>query len=142
MKKIILTTILFAVSAFAFAQTERSIPREDIEWIDVWGPHNNDNELPRVLLIGDSITRQYNAGVEQNLDGKAYVERLSTSKSLGDPALFGEIRTMLEQYDFDIIHFNNGLHGAGYTKEQYRQGIHGRQGCGHQRPLRKRGQPS
>lgn len=77
MKKIFLATILLAVSVLVFAQTERNIPREDIEWIDVWGPHNNDNDLPRVLLVGDSITRQYNAGVEQNLDGKAYVERLS-----------------------------------------------------------------
>lgn len=119
MKKIFLTTILLAASVLAFAQTERSIPREDIEWIDVWGPHNNDNDLPRVLLVGDSITRQYNAGVEQNLDGKAYVERLSTSKSLGDPAFVEEVRTMLEHYDFDVIHFNNGLHGAGYTNEQY-----------------------
>ena len=73
MKKIFLTTILLAVSVLVFAQTERNIPREDIEWIDVWGPHNNDNDLPRVLLVGDSITRQYNAGVEQNLDGVDFI---------------------------------------------------------------------
>lgn len=32
---------------------------EDIERLDVWLPHTNDQQLPRVLLIGDSTTRGY-----------------------------------------------------------------------------------
>lgn len=119
MKRLIFVIAFAALSLAASAQEDNRIYREDIEWIDVWGPHNNDSDLPRVLLIGDSITRQYYAGVEQNLEGKAYVARIATSKSLGDPALYGEVRTMLEQYDFDVIHFNNGLHGADYSNEQY-----------------------
>ena len=30
-------------------------PREDIEWLNVWLPHTNDRDLPRVLLIGNSL---------------------------------------------------------------------------------------
>jgi hypothetical protein len=33
--------------------------REDFEWICSRQDHNNKKDLPRVLLIGDSITRAY-----------------------------------------------------------------------------------
>ena len=42
---------------------------------------------PEIVLIGDSITRGYGPRVEENLKGVAYVSRMATSKSLGDPAL-------------------------------------------------------
>lgn len=73
------------------------LSREDIEWLDVWLPHTNDHQLPRVLLIGDSITRGYYPDVEKALAGPAYVARLSTSKSLGDPALLKEIALILSE---------------------------------------------
>ena len=59
------------------------ISREKIEWLDVWIPDTNERGLPRVLLVGDSITRGYGKQVEAGLKGKAYVARLATSKSLG-----------------------------------------------------------
>jgi len=34
---------------------------------------------------------------------------------------FDELMLVLRQYRFAVIHFNNGLHGMGYTQEQYRQ---------------------
>jgi hypothetical protein len=43
-------------------------------------PHTNDHQLPRVLLIGDSITGGYYSDVEKALAGRAYVARLSTSR--------------------------------------------------------------
>ena len=95
------------------------IKREGIEWCDVWITHGKEKALPRVLLIGDSVTRAYYGQVEKKLEGKAYVGRLATSKSAGDPALLEEITTVLKQYHFDVIHFNNGLHGWGYTEEEY-----------------------
>ena len=72
-----------------------------------------------MLLIGNSITRGYYKKVEQTLKGKAYVGRLSNSQSVGDPALLEEIAVVLKNTHFDIIHFNNGLHGFDYTKEEY-----------------------
>jgi alpha-L-fucosidase len=96
-----------------------SIVRENIEWLDVWLPDSNQHSLPRILLIGDSITRSYTKQVEANLKGKAYVARLATSKSLGDPALLDEVALVLKEQSFDVIHFNNGMHGDGYTEAQY-----------------------
>ncbi len=95
------------------------VHRESIEWLDVWMPHTNDSGLPRVLLIGDSITRGYEKAVEAGLEGKAFVARLATSKSLGDPALPEQIGLILREQSFDVIHFNNGMHGDGYSEEAY-----------------------
>ena len=33
--------------------------RERIEWADIWVTDADKDDLPRVLLIGDSITRGY-----------------------------------------------------------------------------------
>src|SRR3982750_2981738 len=86
--------------------------RESIEWCDIWISHANETNLPRVLLIGDSITRAYYPEVESHLAGKAYVARLATSRFISDPILLQEIALVLGNTKFDIIHFNNGLHGA------------------------------
>ena len=95
------------------AQTPGRPVRESIEWLDVWMPNTNDTGLPRVLLIGNSITRGYYPEVQKRLSGKAYVARLATSKSIGDPGLLKEIKLVLAYHAFDIVHFNNGLSVAG-----------------------------
>lgn len=110
---------LAPVLGMAVAGAQEHVVRENIEWLDVWMPNTNDRDLPRVLLIGDSITRGYGRQVEAALKGKAYVSRMATSKSLGDPALLDEVRLVLGQQAFDVIHFNNGLHGAGYSEPEY-----------------------
>jgi lysophospholipase L1-like esterase len=109
---------LLALSAIAAAAPQH-IARENIEWLDVWLPDTNAHDLPRVLLIGDSITRGYGRQVETALKGKAYVGRMATSKSLGDPALLNEVTAILEEQRFDVIHVNNGMHGDGYSEEEY-----------------------
>jgi hypothetical protein len=115
--------IIFALAfnlAFSLqSQEKKPIIRESIEWLDVWMPNTNDSALPRILLIGNSITRGYYPEVEKALSGKAYVARLTTSKSIGDPALLSEISLIMGYYRFDIVHFNNGLHGWGYTEKEY-----------------------
>src|SRR5580693_9273497 len=95
------------------AQPANSSPssRESIEWCDIWIAHANETNLPRVLLIGDSITRAYYSKVEKNLAGKAYVGRLASSAFISDPVLMKQIEMMLTTYKFDVIHFNNGMHG-------------------------------
>ena len=102
-------------------KTVSTIHREAIEWTDVWMPHTNDHSLPRVLLIGDSITRGYYSGVEEKLKGKAYVARITTSKAIGDPALLSEIRTYLQEERFDVVHFNVGMHGWAYSERDYQR---------------------
>ncbi len=118
MKSLIVLTTLLGLAAAAPAQTNPPA-RENIEWLDVWMPNTNDHALPRVLLIGDSITRGYGKQVDSNLKEKAYVARLATSKSLGDPALIDQLALVLREQSFDLIHFNNGMHGDAYSDEAY-----------------------
>src|ERR1700743_3070728 len=95
--------------------------RESIEWCDVWISHANETNLPRVLLIGDSITRDYYPAVEKHLEGKAYVGRLATSRFASDPVLLQEIAVVLSSTKFDIIHFNNGMHGWQHSEAEYQE---------------------
>jgi hypothetical protein len=100
---------------------DRTPKRENIEWTDVWFPNSKDHDLPRVALIGDSITRAYYSAVEANLKGKAYCARIATSKAVGDPALAAQIAMFLSEEQFDVVHFNIGMHGWEYTEDDYRQ---------------------
>lgn len=115
--------LLLTVVPLAVSEDARPLHRERIEWCDIWFTDAEKDALPRVLLIGDSITRGYFDGVEKALAGKAYCGRLTTSRSLCDPVFFQELALVLGQYDFEVIHFNNGLHGWDYTEVEYRAGF-------------------
>src|SRR3954467_10868139 len=73
----------------------------------------DDPNLPRVLLIGDSISMGYTLPVREMLKGKANVHR--------PPANCGPTERGLDQLDkwlgdgkWDVIHFNFGLHDLKY----------------------------
>jgi hypothetical protein len=124
MIKLILSFALVISLAPLIDAQPASIPppgRESIEWCDIWISHANETNLPRVLLIGDSITRDYFPEVERNLAGRAYVGRLSSSAFISDPALLQQIELVLTQYRFDVIHFNNGMHGWQNSEKEYEQ---------------------
>src|SRR5215469_7241789 len=93
---------------------------ESIEWCDIWISHANETNLPRILLLGDSITRDYYPLVEKRLDGRAYVARLTTSRFISDPVLLQEIALVLDNTKFDVIHFNNGMHGWQHSEAEYK----------------------
>lgn len=115
-----ITLLTLAFLTFTPAPDEKSrTVREEIEWLDVWVPGNSNTTLPKVLLIGDSMARGYYKEVEDKLKGKAVVGRLTTSKSLGDQAYLDEVKLILGQTRFDVVHVNNGLHGWGYTEAEY-----------------------
>ncbi len=116
-------TSALLLAAAAAADDPPRVVRENVEWLDVWIPGNNTAGQPRVLLVGDSITRGYYKAVEDSLKGKAIVCRLATSKSLGDPGLLDEVRLVLGQAKFDVVHFNNGMHGWGYTEAEYAKAV-------------------
>lgn len=97
--------------------------REHIEWARVWMPDSDAHEKPRVLLIGDSIVVGYFSGVETRLEDRAYCGYLATSRSVCDPVFFDELRLVLNLHDYAAIQFNNGLHGWGYSEDDYRQGV-------------------
>jgi len=122
-KAISLALVLSLHGALPAHGEDAKLHRERIEWCDIWIADAEKSELPRVLLIGDSIARGYFAGVEDALNGTAYCARLTTSRSVCDPVFFDELSLVLKQYPFTVIHFNNGLHGWGYTEAEYRDGF-------------------
>ena len=124
MKYLLLTLSLAAgfASNLTVAKLNAAPPaRESIEWCDIWISHANETNLPRVLLIGDSIARDYYPEVEKRLAGKAFVARLATSRLVADPVLLKEIESVLDGAKFDVVQFNNGMHGWQHSEAEYRK---------------------
>ncbi len=73
----------------------------------------DDPNLPRVLLIGDSISIGYTLPTRELLAGKANVHRILTN---GGPTTRGveQIDRWLGEKPWDVIHFNWGLHDLKY----------------------------
>ena len=73
----------------------------------------DDPKLPRVLLIGDSVSLGYTVALRKELAGKANLHH--------PPANCGSTKIGLRDLDkwlgtgkWDVIHFNWGLHDLGY----------------------------
>lgn len=97
--------------------------REAIEWCDTWVTSANNDSLPRLLLVGDSITQSYFYQVEAALNGQYLCARLTTSACVCDLAFEKQLSLLMEDYRFDTIHFNNGLHGWDYDELSYGKGL-------------------
>ncbi len=69
----------------------------------------DDPGLPRVLLIGDSISIGYTVPVREMMKGKANVHRIPTNGGPTTTGLAG-IEKWLGDGKWDVIHFNWGLH--------------------------------
>lgn len=93
---------------------------ENIEWTNTWR-ENATEGTPRVLLIGDSITVGYRSIVNRNLEGALRVTAFATSKSIANPYLVEEIALLGKQEGnaYQVVQFNNGLHGGGLTDAEY-----------------------
>ena len=123
MKRILLLIcMVVAVAGSVVAQQRRSVT-EKIEWTYTDRPEVPDAALPSVLLVGDSITRAYYKAVADDLAGKANCYYFATSVSVGDERLAPQLAEYFRMIGvrFDVIHFNNGMHGWGYTEEEYRR---------------------
>jgi lysophospholipase L1-like esterase len=79
-------------------------------------PIQDELGLPRVLLIGDSISMGYTLPTRELLKGKANVHRIPTN---GGPTTTGlkEIEKWLGNGKWDLIHFNWGLHDLKYMDD-------------------------
>ena len=115
-----LLPLLLVVSTCGYAQQE--VPRENKKVKEpppVFRPIEDDPELPRVLLIGDSISIGYTLQVRQLLVGKANVHRPPTNCG---PTIRGleQIDRWLGTKKWDVIHFNWGLHDLKYMGPQGR----------------------
>ena len=104
-----------------YAQDRASRP-EEIEWTWEVRPAHVDAKLPNVLLVGDSITRNYYPEVQRQLAKIANVYLFAASTSVGDPRLLHQLAefSKMEAVPFNVVHFNNGMHGWTYSEEEYR----------------------
>ncbi|MBL9151972.1 MAG: SGNH/GDSL hydrolase family protein [Verrucomicrobiales bacterium] len=87
---------------------------------NAWDFVEDDPALPRVLLIGDSVSRGYTQAVRTALAGKANVHRA--------PANCGPTANGLKNLDvwlgdgrWDLIHFNFGIHDRATPLADYTQ---------------------
>ncbi|MCA9083978.1 MAG: SGNH/GDSL hydrolase family protein [Planctomycetaceae bacterium] len=88
---------------------------------NAWDFVKDDPQLPRVLLIGDSVSRGYTQSVRRTLAGKANVHRAPANCG---PVSLGQkkIDVWLGDGKWDVIHFNFGIHDrntpvADYSKK-------------------------
>ncbi|QNI35238.1 SGNH/GDSL hydrolase family protein [Edaphobacter albus] len=123
MKRVLLLGwMALALVSAGVAQARRNVT-EKIEWTYTDRPEMPDSKLPNVLLVGDSITRAYYKATADSLSGKANVYYFAASTSVGDERLAPQLAEYFRMIKvrFDVVHFNNGMHGWGYTEDEYRR---------------------
>ncbi len=105
---ILLTVAFPAPTAPSLAQQDKAKSRKK-QPNPVYAPITDVAGLPRVLLIGDSISIGYTLAVRELLTGKANVHRPPVNCG---PTIRGveQIDAWLGDGRWDVIHFNFGLH--------------------------------
>jgi hypothetical protein len=97
--------------------------REGTEWDTAYWYNATDNKLPRILLLGDSICNGYQPSVRDALAGVAYVSFWATSKCTSDRSYLKQLAYILDEYDYSVIHFNNGLHSLTSDRGEWETGL-------------------
>ena len=93
--------------------------KETYEWIHSWCDEAGKHDLPRVLLVGDSITHSYQNEVRELLRGKVYVDYVATSYAIDTKMFERLIDAFYKDDKYDLVHFNNGLHGEFINTRTY-----------------------
>ena len=103
------TLFAFVALAVAFALSASSVAQDKKKKDPAFDPVKDDPKLPRVLIIGDSISIGYTSPTRKLLAGKANVHRIPEN---GGPSDNGtkKIKQWLGDSKWDVIHFNWGLH--------------------------------
>ncbi|MCH9654600.1 MAG: SGNH/GDSL hydrolase family protein [Planctomycetes bacterium] len=112
-------------------RSPRSLKRPAFQFVE------NDSKLPNVLVYGDSISIAYTGATREALKGKANVYRLYCNG--GDSSSFitkmKNMHTKMQDkkikdhwdFDWDVIHFNVGLHDLKYMKNRKLDRVNGKQ---------------
>ena len=111
----IVPTIAFADAiADNYPVAENVRGHENTEWSTSYAYHLTDanKDLPRVLLVGDSICQGYQGKVRAKLEGKANVTYWASSYCVTSPGYLRLLAFYLDEAKYDVIHFNNGLHSC------------------------------
>ncbi len=91
----------------------------------------DDPALPRVLLLGDSISIGYTVAVREQLKGIANVHRPAANCASSKHGVAG-IDKWLGDKSWDVIHFNFGLHDLKFVRDSETIVPLGTEGAHHQ----------
>lgn len=75
------------------------------------------SDLPKVFIIGDSISIGYTPYVQQALESRAIVERVDGNAAATATGL-AHLDEWLGDTQWDVIHFNWGLHDMKYINDE------------------------
>ena len=98
---------------------------ENIEWTIAYayGLTDETRNLPRVLLVGDSICKGYQEAVRERLKGRMNVSFWASSYCVTSPAYLPLLSVYLDEAKYDVVHFNNGLHSFPTSLDDYAKGF-------------------
>ena len=113
MKKLL---VLLCLLTTAFAQQPGAKPRVARKPDASLAPITDEPGLPRVLLIGDSISMGYTLPTRELLKGKANLHRIPTNGGSTKDGV-AKIDGWLGAGKWDVIHFNWGLHDLKHWKD-------------------------
>lgn len=102
--------VLCAASALAQMNEGETAADAAVPENNAMAPVKDVPGLPRVLLIGDSISIAYTLPVRKLLEGKANVHRIPVNGS--SSANPGRVKSWLGDEKWDVVHFNFGIHDA------------------------------
>lgn len=108
------------------------IQREEIEWMNYW-IQNADSEKKRILLIGDSVTRELRKWLNLFIEPHWAVDLVAMSFSILENTAYEEIKHFLEtqNYSYEYIIYHLGCHHGYYAlcsedekiKQQYEKKV-------------------
>ncbi len=111
--------VLLTFAALSFVTiapaADTAKPKQDPSLVEV----ADEPGLPRVLLIGDSVSMGYTLPTRTLLKGKANVHRPAGNCSSSGNGLLN-LKKWLGDKKWDVIHFNFGLHDAKQLPEGIR----------------------
>jgi hypothetical protein len=121
-KLVAFTLLAFGLLTSRTLAEHHASKTEEVEWTWEVRPAHVDPKLPNVLLVGDSITRNYYPEVQRQLAKVANVYLFAASTSVGDPRLPHQLAefSAMEAVPFKVVHFNNGMHGWAYSEEEFK----------------------
>lgn len=117
-RRLALACLILLVAALpAAGQQPKSPAKKKAAANPAYAPVQDVPGLPRVLLIGDSISIGYTVPVQAALKGKANVHRPGTNCGPTSRGV-ASIEEWLGSGKWDVIHFNFGLHDVRYFDSQ------------------------
>ena len=128
MKRLMVAVVALASGVALAAPADGGMPvsakvrgHENTEWSMAYAFHMTDSlkNLPRVFIVGDSISGGYRDFVKDALEGRVNVSYWSSSYCVTSPSYLKFLEIYLEEAKYDVIHFNNGLHSLGTPTGDY-----------------------